>query len=127
MSTQGRRVTRAISLQGPAIHTILIISHLKGSCFFFFLLFKFKYISFKVLQCFVGFCHTTTQISSIYTHILSLLASLPSPHSILWTQSGGEGGRMEKGASTHTHRPERDGQLAKGRLLTKVMCSCLST
>lgn len=36
MSTQGRRVTRAISLQGPAIHTILIISHLKGSCFFFF-------------------------------------------------------------------------------------------
>ena len=54
--------------------------------FFFNLLFNGKKIA---LQCCVGFCHTTMQISHNYTHITSLLSlpPLPSSHTSRSSQS----------------------------------------
>ena len=55
-----------------------ICNMLSDTIIFFYLLFKY-YKNF--LQCCVGFCHTTKQISRNYTYISSLLSFPPLPAS----------------------------------------------
>ena len=81
---------------------------------FFNLFFNWRKIA---LQCYVGFCRTTTQMSHNYTSIPSLLASFPAPHATPLAHQRSPG-RMNRESSINTHTRPCVRQMAGEKLLS---------